>query len=100
MNLHFSNTAQVPGLSDFGSREGSVFYSQRSVRERIHGGDISDIQNSWLIHARPSEKSQTHTVFTFYTIYVTPYVLLVLLGRSAALRRRSVAIARIPLVVP
>ena len=49
MNLHFPNPAEVPGLSDFGSREGSVFYSQRLSGKEYVGATYRVFSNSWPI---------------------------------------------------
>jgi hypothetical protein len=71
MNLHFSNTAEVPGLSDFGSREGSVFYSQRLSGKEYVGATYR--YSEFLAYPVGAQsQTTTHTVFVFYTIYLRP----------------------------
>jgi hypothetical protein len=71
MNLHFPNSAEVPGLYDFGSREGSAFYNQRLSGKEYVGATY---QYSEFLAYPVGAQSQTltHTVFVFYTIYLRP----------------------------
>jgi hypothetical protein len=71
MNLHFPNTAEVPGLYDFGSREGSIFFSQRFSGRQYVGATYRYSQ--FLAYPVGAESQTiTHTVFLFYTIYLRP----------------------------
>ena len=67
-NLHYPNSAEVPGLSDSSSQGGSLFHSLRI--SRMHYVGVS-YQYQRMVSS-PTEgrsETQTHTVFFFYTLY-------------------------------
>lgn len=69
-NLHYPNSAQVPGLSDSSSQGASVFYSLRASRLHYFGVTY---QYQRLISS-PTEgqnETQTHAVLFYYTLYPT-----------------------------
>jgi hypothetical protein len=70
-NLHYPNQAQVPGLSDSSSRGGSAFYTHRLSKMHYIGATY---QYQWFL-ASPSggqSKTQTQSVFLFYSVYLNP----------------------------
>lgn len=69
-NLHYPNSAQVPGLSDSSSQDASVFYSLRASRLHYFGVTY---QYQRLVSS-PTEgqsETQTHAVLFYYTLYPT-----------------------------
>ena len=78
-NLHYPNSAQVPGLLDSSSRGGSAFYSHRLSRKHYIGATY---QYSRILAypVNAQSETQTHTVFLFYTIYLKPTLSLSLSG--------------------
>jgi len=70
-NLHYPNSAQVPGLQDSSSRGGSAFYSHRLSRKHYIGATYQYSRIlAYPINAQ--SETQAHTVFLFYTIYLKP----------------------------
>jgi hypothetical protein len=70
-NLHYPNQSQVPGLSDSSSRGGSAFYTHRLAKMHYIGATY---QYQWFL-ASPSggqSKTQTQSVYLFYTVYFSP----------------------------
>jgi hypothetical protein len=70
-NLHYSNSAQVPGLSDSSSQGGAAFYTQRLSRKHYLGVTYQYER----ILAYPSgaqSETQTQSVMAFYTVYLQP----------------------------
>lgn len=78
-NLHYGNSAEVPGLSDSSTQGGSLFYSLRA--SRVHYFGVS-YQYQRLISSPTGGQSetQTHTVFFFYTLYPTSGISISLFG--------------------
>ncbi len=69
-NLHYPNSAEVPGLYDSTSQGGSVFYSIRATRMHYFGVTF---QYQRLVSS-PTEgqnETQTHAVLFYYTLYPT-----------------------------
>jgi hypothetical protein len=69
-NLHYPNSAEVPGLFDSSSQAGSAFYSLRAFNRHYLGVTY---QYQRLV-SNPTEgqnETQTHAVLFFYTLYPT-----------------------------
>ncbi|HTT17840.1 MAG TPA: hypothetical protein VMG82_02780 [Candidatus Sulfotelmatobacter sp.] len=69
-NLHYSNSAEVPGLYDSGSRGGSIFYTHR-LSGRHYVGATYQYQDLLAYPTGFRAETQTHAVTVFYTLYVT-----------------------------
>ncbi len=70
VNLHYPNSAEVPGLFDSSSQAGSAFYSFRASKKHYVGVSY---QYQRLV-SNPTEgqdETQTHAVLFFYTLYPT-----------------------------
>ena len=79
VNLHYPNSAEVPGLFDSSSQAGSVFYTFRASKMHYLGVTY---QYQRLV-SNPSEgrdETQTHAVLFFYTLYPTPRFSISLFG--------------------
>lgn len=70
-NLHYSNPAQVPGLSDSSSKGGSAFYSHRLSKMHYLGATYQ-YQTFLASPTMGQSETQTHSIFGFYTIYLKP----------------------------
>jgi hypothetical protein len=68
-NLHYPNPAQVPGLSDASSKGGSAFYTHR-----LSGLHYIGVTYQYqMLLATPNQiqnKTQTHSILLFYTLYL------------------------------
>lgn len=69
-NLHYPNSAQVPGLYDSSSQAGAAFYALRVSKIHYFGATYQYQKLASYPTAGLSE-TQTHGVFLFYTIYPT-----------------------------
>jgi hypothetical protein len=69
-NLHYTNPAQVSGLSDESSQTGSAFYSHR-VSKRHYFGATYQYQRLMSYPTGLSSETQTHAILGFYTMYVS-----------------------------
>lgn len=69
-NLHYSNQAQVPGLSDSSSRGGSAFYTLRVSKMHYIGATYQYNRFVSYLTAGQSE-TQTHALLVFYTLYAS-----------------------------
>jgi hypothetical protein len=71
MNQHYSNQAQVPGLSDSSSRAGSGFYTHRLSKMHYIGVTY---QYQWFLDypSTGQNETQSQSVFLFYTAYLKP----------------------------
>jgi hypothetical protein len=69
-NLHYPNSAEVPGLSDSSSQGGSVFYTLRASRMHYFGATYQYQRLISSLSGGQSE-SQTHAVLFYYTLYAT-----------------------------
>jgi len=78
-NLHYPDPAEVPGLFDSSTTGGSAFYDHR-LSKKQHIGVSYQYQRilSYPVGAR--SQTQTHTIFGFYTLYLTPRLSLSLSG--------------------
>jgi hypothetical protein len=70
-NLHYPNSAQVPGLFDSNSKGGSAFYNHR-VSKKHYVGVSYDYDKYLTDSAGAPTDIQTHTIFGFYTVYLKP----------------------------
>jgi hypothetical protein len=70
-NLHYSNSAQVPGLADSSSQGGSAFYNQRLAKKHYLGASYQYQRILANLTGRQSE-TQTQAVMAFYTFYPQP----------------------------
>ena len=78
-NLHYSNQAQVPGLSDSSSRGGSGFYTHRLSKMHYIGATYS--YQTFLAYPTVGQsETQTHSVFGFYTVYLKPTLSISMFG--------------------
>ena len=86
-NLHYPKPSQVSGLSDSDTWGSSVFYSHRVSKTQYVGttylyshivGSSPNAQNDAQIEV--DSTTQTHTVFLFYSIYLTPNLSISLSG--------------------
>jgi len=68
--LHYQDAAQVPGLADAGSQAGSVFYAHR-VTTRHYIGANYQYQRLVSYPDGVDDVTRTHSVFLFYTVYMT-----------------------------
>jgi hypothetical protein len=69
-NLHYTDQALVPGLSDSSSQGGSVFYSLR-VSKMHYIGATYQYQRLIANPAGGQSETQTHAIYLFYTLYPT-----------------------------
>jgi len=69
-NLHYSNSAEVPGLFDSSSQGGSVFYSHR-VSKMHYIGVTYQYQRLISYPTTGQSETQTHALLFFYTLYAT-----------------------------
>jgi hypothetical protein len=70
-NLHFLDTAQVPGLFDSNSSGGSAFYNHRLSRKNYIGATYQ--YNRFVAYPLVGQSvTQTHGILLFYTVYVNP----------------------------
>ena len=65
-NLHFPNSAQVPGLYDSSSQGGLAFYSHRIARQQYVGISYG-YQRLISYPTQEINETQTHAVLLFYT---------------------------------
>lgn len=78
-NLHYSNQAQVPGLSDSSSKGGSAFYSHRLSKVHYFGATYS-YQTFLASPTMGQSETQTQSIFGFYTVYLKPTLSVSLFG--------------------
>jgi hypothetical protein len=78
-NLHYSNSAEVPGLYDSGSRGGSAFYTHR-LSGRHYVGATYQYQMLLAYPIGFRAETQTHGLMLFYSIYMKPTVSLSFFG--------------------
>jgi hypothetical protein len=69
-DLHYPNPAEVPGLYDASSQDGSAFYSLR-ISKMHYVGTIYQYQRLLSYPTTGLNETQTHSIFLFYTIYPT-----------------------------
>ncbi len=69
-NLYYSNSAEVPGLSDSSSQAGSIFYTFRASRMHYLGVSYQ-FQRLVSNPLQGLNETQTHAVLFFYTLYPT-----------------------------
>ena len=69
-NLHFPNSAQVPGLYDSSSQGGLAFYSHRVARQQYLGISYG-YQRLISYPTQGINETQTHAVLLFYTFSPT-----------------------------
>jgi hypothetical protein len=69
-NLHYPNSAQVPGLFDSSSQSGSAFYTHR-VSKMHYIGASYQYQRLLSYPTQGQNETQTHAVLFFYTLYAT-----------------------------
>jgi len=70
-NLHYSDLAEVPGLSDSSSQGGSIFYALRM--SRMHYVGVTYEYQRLLSYPAPgTNQTQTHSFLLLYTLYATP----------------------------
>jgi hypothetical protein len=78
-NLHYSNPAEVPGLYDSGSRDGSFFYTHR-----LSGRDYvgATYEYEMLVAYPVGFRAQTtaNNLMLFYSVYLKPTVSLSFFG--------------------
>jgi hypothetical protein len=67
-NLHYPNPAQVSGLFDSESEEGSGFYAVR-IAKRHYVGSIYQYQRLLSYPAPGTNETETHAALAFYTWY-------------------------------
>ncbi|MGC2543598.1 MAG: hypothetical protein WA372_20535, partial [Candidatus Sulfotelmatobacter sp.] len=67
-NLHYPNQAEVPGLFDSSSQAGSVFYSLRASKMHYLGVTY-EYQRLLSYPTAGQNKTQTHAILFFYTLY-------------------------------
>jgi hypothetical protein len=67
-NLHYSNPAQVPGLSDSSTQAGSAFYALRISRKHYFGVTYG-YQRLLSYPTAGVNETQTHAGLLFYTVY-------------------------------
>jgi hypothetical protein len=70
-NLHYPNPAQVPGLFDAASRDGSAFYSLR-VSHQHYFGVTYQYQELLSYPTGGTNETQTHSALFFYTYTPVP----------------------------
>lgn len=70
-NLHYPNSAEVPGLFDAATRGASAFYSYRLSRQHYVGATYQ-YQELLSYPAAVTNETQTHGIFGFYTFYPSP----------------------------
>ena len=66
--LHYPDSTETPGLYDSNSRGGSVFYNRRLGLSQYFGATYQ-YQNMLAYPASGSDRTQTHTMMVFYTLY-------------------------------
>ena len=71
-NLHYLDTALVPGLSDSSSQGGSAFYSHRLSKKHYVGASYQYERILSYPIGTPQNETQTHAVLLFYTLYLQP----------------------------
>jgi hypothetical protein len=67
-NLHYPNSAQVPGLFDSASQGGSLFYSLR-VSKMHYIGVTYQYSRLLSYPTDGTDETQTHAILFFYTLY-------------------------------
>ena len=70
-NLHYSNSAQVPGLYDSSSQAGSAFFNHRLFK-RHYLGVSYQYQRIVAYPTGAQSETQTNAVVAFYTFYPQP----------------------------
>jgi hypothetical protein len=70
-NQTFPDTAQVPGLYDFGSKEWCGFYNKRLARKHYVGMTYQYSQFS-AYGVNPGSEAKTHTAALFFAFYAKP----------------------------
>jgi hypothetical protein len=78
-NLHYPNPAEVPGLFDSSSKGGSAFYTQRFAG-RHYLGVSYQYQEFLATPNRIQNKTQTHSILLFYTLYLQRHLSLSVFG--------------------
>jgi hypothetical protein len=80
-NLHYPNPAEAPGLYDSNSTGASAFYSRR-VLEKYNVGVSYQYMDILAYQAggHSNTKTQTQTIFLFFTTYLKPTLSLSLSG--------------------
>lgn len=68
--LHYPDSSQVPGLYDSSSQTGSAFYTHRAWEHNYFGVAYQYAQLMSYPGGLDAE-TQTHSVFPFYTVFVT-----------------------------
>jgi hypothetical protein len=70
-NLHYSDSAQVPGLSDSSSQGASGFFNHR-FSKRHYLGVTYQYQRIMASPIGAQSETQTQAVMAFYTVYLQP----------------------------
>jgi hypothetical protein len=70
-NLHYPDSAEVPGLYDAASRGGSAFYTYRLAKQHYVGATYQ-YQELLSYPAGGTNETQTDGFFLFYTFYPAP----------------------------
>jgi len=78
-NLHYSNSAQVPGLFDSASQSGAAFYTRR-ISKKHYLGVTYQYQRILSYPIGEQSETQTHSVQAFYTVYLQPKLSLSVAG--------------------
>ncbi|HEX4020636.1 MAG TPA: hypothetical protein VGG14_14435 [Candidatus Sulfotelmatobacter sp.] len=79
LNLHYSNSSQVPGLYDGASREGMAFYAVR-ITPQHYIGVTYQYQDLLAYPAQATNETQAHAVLFFYTFHPSVRVSFSLFG--------------------
>jgi hypothetical protein len=69
--LHYPDPSQVPGLYDSSSQTGSAFYTHRASGRHYIGVGYQ-YQRLMSYPEDLDAETQTHSVFPFYTVFLTP----------------------------
>ncbi len=70
-NLHYLDSAQVPGLSDSSSSSASAFYNHR-ISKKHYVGATYQFQRILAYPAEGQSETLTHAFLGFYTVYLKP----------------------------
>jgi hypothetical protein len=79
MKLHYPNSAETPGLYDSDMRGGSAFYNRRIAANQYAGVNYQ-FSRILAYPANALSKTQTNTIYAFYSIYPKPNLSLSLSG--------------------
>ena len=71
-NLHYLDSAQVPGLYDSSSQGGSAFYTYR-ISKMHYIGVTYQYQRLLSFPAPGTNETQTHSLLLLYTLYANPH---------------------------